>query len=126
MRGTRCMGPGLRDPGAGPQGFDWSRLAGPQTDRSDTRALLESAGAVFGKPARGPSCFGGAVAVGLPEGESCTWPDFYTLAPGDHPNIEQAAELVGIWPEAYRQCQDLFSDFAPLWDNREVPASGAL
>ena len=86
--------------------MDWRRLAEPQPDAYDSDVALDIITAAGYAPhswPAGPTCFDGQVAIG----------DDGPFVPGsepadpEHPNIQRACDLIGLWPAAYTQCQRL-------------------
>lgn len=119
---SNTLMPGPVVSSSGSISLDWSLLARPQADGYDTRVFLQMAGILPTVTADSPSCFSGAVRLLSSLPHSNLMPDFCVPAPTDHPNIETACQLVGLWPDAFSQCQAVFDSFTPLLDIRTATA----
>lgn len=102
--------------------ISWKRLAEPQTDQYDTKVVLASMrryGYVRGHKTGGRSFFDGQVAIVRESGQA--FPDHYAPAAQDHPNLERAAGLVGLWPTVFAQLQSLIESVSPWIDTTRQP-----
>lgn len=103
---------------------DWTRMAEPQEDGYDTQVVLRFAtsraphlhAAPWQRRPTGtdPTIFDGSVSVRHMAVNLAYDPPIID-GPIDHPNIHRAAELVRLWPAAFRQFQQLIDSFHPLW-----------
>ena len=109
---------------------DWARMARPQADGYDTRAILDLV-AQRRDPWRrrdaggAPTLFGGRVAVRNRDFAGFAPPQFLP-APPDHPHLAEADAILSAWPEVATQFPELV-DTVQVWsDTTQTAAVTAL
>jgi hypothetical protein len=100
--------------------LDWRRLAEPQGDAYDTRAIravAASDGRQFYAPPSDSLPVEFVLDGAVPVLHVRTEPPHPSTPHGplSHPNLSRASALLRHWPEAFRQCQSLISVVHPLW-----------
>ncbi len=108
--------------------IDWKRTPEPQADQYDTdvaERLAKGRGPDVSGLENAPRIFDGAVPIEETTAESVQFPESCVPAPADHPNIQQAVELIRLWPTVFTQCQRLIRK-ANFFVDTAVPEKGFI
>jgi Coenzyme PQQ synthesis protein D (PqqD) len=108
-----------------PAGVDWRRLAEPQEDQYDTAVALQflrDAGFQRARVGDSASSFDGQVIIDHEPFPA--FPPSCVPAPLDHPYIEEACNLIRLWPTVFTQFQGLI-DHVSLWIDEDLLRSGS-
>jgi HEXXH motif-containing protein len=109
---------------------DWARLARPQPDGYDTRAILDLVTRGSNPWRRrgvegAPTLFGGRVAVRNRDFSGFSPPQFVP-APPDHPHLAEAETILSAWPEAAAQIPELIDTIQVWSDTTQTAALAAV